>query len=153
MARIETHPNPQVGSALRWLRNQAGLQQREVGERMQQLDGDGITPVWLSQIENGHRQPSWQLVHRLLHVYGVADLVELERLLTQRPWVTDGLRVEEGTEWGDMPQTPVARARMGSIGGEALAVSLGELNQLFVTLSPSARKELLRTARQLASRR
>jgi transcriptional regulator with XRE-family HTH domain len=59
-----------LGAALRRLRVQAGLTQRELGERAQ------IGVSYLSQLENGHRGVGWHSVTRLLAGIG-ADLHQL----------------------------------------------------------------------------
>lgn len=59
-----------LGAALRQLRVQAGLTQRELGERAR------IGVPYLSQLENGHRGVGWHSVTRLLTGIG-ADLHEL----------------------------------------------------------------------------
>lgn len=78
------HPHPQVGRALAWLRQRSNLRQVDVGLRLHD-QGEGVSAVWLSQVERGHRQPSWKLVHALLRAYGVT-LAEFDVLLDEQPW-------------------------------------------------------------------
>ena len=59
-----------LGAALRRLRVEAGLTQRQLGERAQ------IGVPYLSQLENGHRGVGWHSVTRLLAGIG-ADLHQL----------------------------------------------------------------------------
>jgi len=58
--RAASEPQPVLGQALRELRKHAGLSQEEVAH------GAGLHVTWLSKIENGHNNPAWGTVTRLL---------------------------------------------------------------------------------------
>ena len=58
--RVASEPQPVLGQALRELREKAGQSQEEAAY------GAGIHSTWLSKIENGHNNPAWGTVMRLL---------------------------------------------------------------------------------------
>lgn len=53
------------GSRLRALRQEAGLTQQQLAERL------GMLPTNITRLETGGRQPSWDLVVRLAKALGV----------------------------------------------------------------------------------
>lgn len=119
MSRASTHPHPEIGAALRWLRLRAGLQQGQLAARMHER-GPGISTTWLSQVENGHRRPSWSLVSRVLAELG-ADFVVVDELLARRPWAA-AAGVQEGSEWADpVSAAPTAASAFMATGPPAPA--------------------------------
>jgi transcriptional regulator with XRE-family HTH domain len=74
MASNPTDPTAQdlriLGRALRELRKQAGLTQKEMGARA------GVRDTYISEVESGRRSVRWITVTRFLRVLG-ADLRQL----------------------------------------------------------------------------
>ena len=153
--RPDLYLHPDLGEALRHLRG--ALRQADVVERMREA-GEGISSVWLSQLETGKGHPTHPTLDALLRALG-SDRAELERLLEERPWV-----VREGEEWAAAeepaaraaaPATPPPpRARVaappphdtfGTIAAEA-----AELGALYARLRPDQRRAILERARRLA---
>jgi len=68
-----------LGRALRELRQQAGLTQKELGARA------GVRDTYISEVESGRRSVRWITVTRFLRVLNtdlhqlVAELVEVEK--------------------------------------------------------------------------
>jgi transcriptional regulator with XRE-family HTH domain len=64
ISAVATHPGrsepqPGLGRAVRQLRRQAGLSQRQLAERA------GISASWLSRIESGGHDPTWGDMRRV----------------------------------------------------------------------------------------
>lgn len=58
-----------MSHVLRRLRSESGLTQSEVARRLSSR-GTPVTQGHLSSVENGHRQPSTDLLRALLRFYG-----------------------------------------------------------------------------------
>lgn len=59
-------PQEALGEAVRQLREQRGLTQRQLA------DAADINPTWISHIESGRTNPAWGTVARLAGALGVA---------------------------------------------------------------------------------
>lgn len=71
-------PQPELGAALRQLRERRALTQVEVARRAD------VEPTWLSRIESGTANPSWGTIRRICNALDT-PLAELVALLPKQP--------------------------------------------------------------------
>lgn len=147
-ARPDLYVHPELREALRYLRG--ALRQADVVERMREA-GEGISVVWLSQLETGKGHPTHATLDALLRALG-SDRGQLERLLEERPW-----KVAEGDEWAAAAATPpppserrVAPPPPPHDTFAIIAAEAAELGALYVRLRPDQRRALLERARRQA---
>lgn len=76
MARPE--PQPELGRAIRQLREAQGLSQEALGHASE------VHPTWISHIESGRNNPAWGTVQRIAGALGVS-LSELAALAEDGP--------------------------------------------------------------------
>lgn len=76
---MEPLPTKTLGQRVRELRQKADLALRDLGEKMKDpVTGTPVSPAFLSDIENGRRFPSDDMIDKLAQVLG-ADAMELRR--------------------------------------------------------------------------
>jgi transcriptional regulator with XRE-family HTH domain len=125
--------NVKLGERIRALRHQRSLSQQALARRV------GISVPYMSQIENGRRNPSRSALRRL------ADALEIpiERLLEDRPWRSGEVATSE--EHRDISARPVAE------GAEALwGWALGlRLYRDLLRGSPEPRSQVTRSSRRV----
>jgi transcriptional regulator with XRE-family HTH domain len=66
MCAVTAPDQPALGAAVKAIRDEHGLSQSRVCE------ATGFTQAWLSEVENGRRNPSWSNVVRLAGGLGVS---------------------------------------------------------------------------------
>lgn len=126
---MEPLPNKTLGQRLRELRQNADLSLRDLGDKLK--DPTTNTPVsaaFLSDIENGRRFPSDDMIEKLAEMLG-ADPMELRRcdprgpareiqdLATMNPQYAFAFRraVEHIQDWKISPEELVRRIEAGDI--------------------------------------
>jgi transcriptional regulator with XRE-family HTH domain len=146
---------PGLAPALRYLRLRAQVTQRAVCDAVRASGGE-ISVIYLSMLERGQRNPSPQMLDRLLEALG-SDRDELSRLHQQQPWASARMiATSSAPRMRPPPPAPPASSSAPWSTDVALATptasigALNELVELWPRLPRSYQRELVRLARRHA---
>jgi transcriptional regulator with XRE-family HTH domain len=150
-----TAAEPRLADALRYLRLRAQLTQEAVCDVVRTSGGE-ISAIYLSMLERGERNPSPEMLDRLLTALG-SERDELARLYRQQPWSRNrSLGASSVPRIRGRPRSAAAPIAASWSDNVAVAApvsedgSLRELAELWPAIAASRQRELIRLARRYA---
>jgi transcriptional regulator with XRE-family HTH domain len=147
---------PGLAPALRYLRLRAQLTQQAVCDAVRASGGE-ISVIYLSMLERGQRNPSPQMLDRLLAALD-SDRDELTQLHQQQPWASARM-IAASSAPRMRPQPPSRPASTTAAPWSsdvtvapptASSKALNELAELWPRIPQSCQRELVRLARRYA---
>jgi transcriptional regulator with XRE-family HTH domain len=151
-----TVAEPHLARALRHMRFRAQLTQEALCDVVRSSGGE-ISTIYLSMLERGERNPSPEMLDRLLAALG-SDRDELARLYLQQPWERRGSMAPSSTP-RIRPRSPAPSSTTTAAWSDKVAVaatdkdgSFSELADLWPAIPPSRQSQLMRLARRYAQR-
>lgn len=112
------------GRRIRELRRRKGVTQMEMALEL------GVSPAWLSALENGRRgRPNWQFVQRIIGYFNIIwdeadELTELSRISHPRVVIDTSELSAEATELANLLSERIGRMRP-----EAIAEMIEQLRE------------------------
>lgn len=148
-----TTAEPRLAQALRYLRLRAQLTQQAVCELVRASGGE-LSAIYLSMLERGRRNPSPEMLDRLLAALH-SDRAELTELYREQPWMSvRSMAASSAPRMRPHPPTPSASAHAQWSDNVTVAsradTSFDELAELWPRISHARRRELVRLARGYA---
>jgi transcriptional regulator with XRE-family HTH domain len=148
---------PGLAPALRYLRLRAQLTQQAVCDAVRASGGE-ISMIYLSMLERGQRNPSPQMLDRLLVALD-SDRDELAQLHRQHPWATARMTADSSSP-RMRPQPPLPPASTAAPWSNDVTLApprasytaLNEIAELWPRIPRSYQRELVRLARRYAER-